>query len=353
MQTEEQAAARYSVPLLESLEDCDEMMSRPAPGVVETLKSLDGDILVLGVGGKMGPSLARMARRALDEAGLRRKVIGVARFSDSAVRQRIEAAGVETVQADLLDRGQLKGLPDAPNVVFMAGRKFGSTGAESLTWAMNTFLPGLVAERYRQSRIVAFSTGNVYPLVPVKHGTADETLPLGPVGEYAQSCLGRERILEHFSRTNSIPMAFIRLSYANELRYGVVVDVAKKVAAGEPVDVTMGHATIIWQGDANAQTLMAFSRCACPPEALNVTGPETVSIRALAHRIGQLLGKAVTIQGDEADTALLLNSGRACSAFGYPQVPLDTMVQWICHWVEMGGETNGKPTHFEQRDGRF
>ena len=241
----------------------------------------------------------------------------------------------------------------SPNVVFMAGRKFGATGNESLTWAMNTYLPGRVAEKYRKSRIVVFSTGNVYPLTPVSHGGATETHPVNPIGEYAQSCLGRERVFEHASNQFGTPLAILRLNYAIDLRYGILLDIAEKVYGEKHVDLTMGAANVIWQGDANAVVLRSLMHCQSPPTLLNLTGPEIVSIRWLATRFGEIFGKAPAFEGIEADTALLSNAARCHQFFGYPLISLEQMVQWVAHWVEIGGTSLGKPTKFEVRDGKF
>lgn len=338
---------------ISTLEDLEERLSRPTREVVQTFRELEGDLLVLGVGGKMGPALARMARRAMDEAGNPAAVYGVARFSRPEIREQLQAAGIETVTCDLLDPDAVNRLPDAPNVVFMAGMKFGTTGAEALTWAMNTVVPANVAQRFRSSRIVVFSTGNVYPLVPVVQGGATEETPPAPIGEYAQSALGRERVFEYFSAPHGTPVVIYRLNYAVELRYGVILDVAQRVWEGLPVPLAMGCVNVIWQGDACTWALRSLLMAQSPPLVLNATGPETVSIRQLAHRLGELMGKTPIFEGEEPDTALLSNASKAHRLFGYPTVALDTVVQWVAHWVMAGLPTFAKPTHFEVRDGRF
>jgi nucleoside-diphosphate-sugar epimerase len=331
----------------------EELLSRPTPSLLASLSSLDSDLVVLGVSGKMGPTLARMAVRAIQELGLPYKVYGVARFSQPAARQPLEEAGVHTITCDLLDRTALAQLPDSRNVIFMAGQKFGTTGAQHMTWGINTYLPALSAERYADARTVVFSTGNVYPLSPVVSGGARETDEPNPVGEYAASCLGRERIFEYFSRGRGLPCAIMRLNYAVEMRYGVLVDIARKVYAGESVDVGMGAANVIWQGDANAQALSLLAHCASPPFICNITGPETVSIRAVARQFAELFGVEAHIVGSEAPTALLSNASQAQQLFGYPTVSLQQMIYWIADWVQQGGTALNKPTHFETRDGRF
>jgi nucleoside-diphosphate-sugar epimerase len=331
----------------------DDLLSEPTPLAVETLARLDGDLLLLGVGGKMGPTLARMARCASDAAGVRRRVIGAARFSNPDHEAWLNRHRVETVRCDLLDPAQLERLPDAVNVVFMAGMKFGSTDQEALTWAMNCHLPAQVAQRFRSSRIVAFSTGNVYGLSPVQRGGSLETDALNPVGEYAMSCVGRERMLEHFSRMLGTPMALLRLNYATELRYGVLVDVARGVWAGQPVPLAMGHLNALWQGDANAMALCAFANVASPPFVVNLAGPETLSVRRVAEEFGRLLGKAVTFTGTEEPDALLSNGWLGHQLFGCPRVDARQMMTWIAEWMRRGGPTLDKPTHFESRDGRF
>jgi len=276
--------------MISSEKQLEDLLSEPSPADARAMAEMEGDLVILGVAGKMGPSLARRARRACELAGISKRIIGVARFSERGVRESLEDAGIETVTADLLAPQALAGLPDAPNVLYMAARKFGSTGAEYLTWAMNTLLPGLVAERYAGSRIVAFSTGNVYPLVPATTGGATEELPPAPVGEYAQSALGRERIFEFFSRRNQTPVMLLRLNYAVELRYGVLLDIGRKVFERRPVDVTMGYVNVIWQGDANSVALRSFGLCQSPPAALNLTGPEILAVRGIARTFAERFG---------------------------------------------------------------
>ncbi len=315
--------------------------------------ALDGDVLILGVGGKMGPSLAVRMRRALDQAGSRHRVIAVARFSNPGVAEAMKSAGIETITSDLLEPGALSRLPDSPNVIFMAAMKFGTTGGEHLTWAMNTYLPGLVAERYRSSRIAAFSTGNVYPLVPAVSGGATEFTPPNPVGEYAQSALGRERMFEYISRAYGTPVVILRLNYANELRYGVLLDIGQRVFERRPVDLRMGAVNVIWQGDANSICMRSLAHAQSPPLILNLTGPECVSVRYLANEFGRRFGIDPVLDGEEHATALLSNASRATALFGYPSVTPGQLIDWVAAWIGMGGSTHGKPTHFETRDGRF
>lgn len=344
------------IPAGDSIRDVarlEERLSEPPDGVLETMGRLDGDILVLGAGGKIGPTLARMARRASDAAGVRRRVIGVEREATAEMRRQFDAHGVELIRCDMLDRKQLEALPEVPHVVYMAAMKFGSTGQEPLTWALNVYLPGIVCERFRHSRIVAFSTGNVYGMAPVRGGGSVETDPLRPEGDYAISCLGRERIITYFSQALDIPVALIRLNYANELRYGVLVDIAQQVLAEQPIDLTMGYFNAIWQGDASAMTLRALDHVAAPPRVVNVAGPRRLSVRQIAEQFGRLLDKPVAFAGREAPDAFLSNGRLGYELLGRPRIAVDQMVRWVADWLARGGPTLGKPTHFETRDGKF
>ena len=331
----------------------EELLSEPSEAAIEALRGANGDVLVLGVAGKMGPTLARMARRAMDAAGGSHRVIGVSRFSSPHQQQALEACGVEAIRCDLLDESALARLPDAPNVIFMAGRKFGSSGNEPLTWAMNTHLPAMVCARYASSRIVAFSTGNVYGLTRHGHGGSREDHLPAPVGEYAMSCLGRERMFEYFSSAFDIPVAILRLNYATEMRYGVLVDLARRVWRHEPVDLTMGYFNTIWQGDANAMALAALGHAATPPLIVNIAGREEVSVRWVCTELARILDVEVTFTGREADDALLSNGSRGWSLLGAPRLDLAQLLSWTADWIRRGGEHLDKPTHFESRAGRF
>ncbi len=333
----------------ESVDALEDFMSRPSPALIDTLSRVDGDLMILGVAGKMGPTLARLAKRAAPG----KRVIGVARFSDAAVQQRLNDWGIETIRADLLDREALQALPQVANIVFAAGHKFGASGQPALTWAMNTWLPACVAETFCASRIVAFSTGNVYGLSPPAQGGADESQAPQPIGEYAQSCLGRERMFEYFSQRHGTAGRIVRLNYAIDMRYGVLLDIATQVQRGQPVDLGMGHVNLIWQGDANSQVLRCLAHTTTPSTPINLTGPDTLSVRELAQQLAQRLGKDATFSGSEAPTALLSNTAQAQALFGLPTVPLAAMLDWVADWVQRGGDTLGKPTKFQVRDGGF
>jgi nucleoside-diphosphate-sugar epimerase len=338
---------------IESEAQLEELLSRPSPADVAFARTLAGDVLVLGAGGKMGPSLARRVRRAGEAAGVPRRVTAASRFSEPGVAESLRRDGIEAVPCDLLDPAALDRLPSAGDVLFLAGRKFGSAGRPDLTWAHNTVLPTHVARRFASSRIVVFSTGNVYPLVDASSSGSVETDPTGPVGEYAQSCLGRERVFEYFSRENGTPCLLFRLNYATDMRYGVLADVARKVWNGEPVDLTVPKVNAIWQGDANSYAFRALGLVASPPAVLNVTGPGQVAVRDVAQRFARRFGREVRFAGEEGPAALLSDASRCRARLGEPEVPTDLLVEWTASWVETGGRDLGKPTKFERSDGRF
>jgi nucleoside-diphosphate-sugar epimerase len=330
--------------LINTVAELDEILSRPTDSLVESMKRMSGDIMILGAGGKVGPTLALMAKRAIAEAGVSKKVYAV----DLLPLPALKAQGIETIACDMMDLAAVERLPKVENIVYMVGRKFGSTGSESLTWAINVMVPYHVARTFTGSRIAAFSTGCVYPVVHINSGGSVETDPANPVGEYAQSCLGRERMFDFFSEKKGERVVHVRLNYAVELRYGVVVDVATKVFAGEAVDVTTGFANGIWQGDACNQVIQSLELATSPASILNVTGPETFSIREVAHTFGKLFGKEAIV------TYGYLNNARKANAlFGNPTVPLGRMIEWIAGWIRAGGENIGKPTHFETQNGKY
>jgi len=338
---------------MRTLQELENKLTEPSPALVHDMKSLDGDIMLLGVGGKMGPTLAKLAIHAIRESGVNRKVYGVSRFSEQGLKEELGSFGVETIVCDLLNDAELQQLPDVKNVIYMAGTKFGTTGKEHFTWAMNTYLPGRVAEKFRNARIVVFSTGNVYPLTPVLYGGATESTPPSPVGEYGQSCLGRERVFEYFSHKYGTPILIYRLNYAIDLRYGVLLEIAKSVNEGRPIDVSMGHFNCIWQGDANEFAIRSLLACKQGAEVYNITGPETVSIRYAAEELAKRFGKEAVFKGQEADTALLSNASKCMQRFGYPRVSLLQMIDWVAEWVQSDGATINKPTHFQEREGKF
>lgn len=335
-------------------EQLEDLLSEPYPEDIELARqAFHEDVMVIGAGGKMGPTLVQRLVRSIEKAGVRGKVLAVSRFSDAAQAQRLEQHGARCIAADVLNEDHLEALPQCPNVIYMVGMKFGSTGNQPKTWAVNTYLPGRVAEHFSSSRIVAFSTGNVYPLVPVGSGGPTEDAPTSPVGEYAQSCLGRERILQYFCEANSTPGCILRLNYAVEPRYGVLLDIAQKIQSDQPVPVEMGHVNVIWQGDANSVCLRAFSICDVPAKILNLTGNEVLSVRWLAEELGQRLGKKVIFQGSETDTALLSDASQCRQLFDVPRVSISEILDLVAHWVQIGGPVLDKPTKFEVRDGRF
>jgi nucleoside-diphosphate-sugar epimerase len=327
----------------------DDLLCRPSQPLIDDLAKVDGDIMILGVAGKMGPTLAGLAKAALPH----RRVIGVARFSDASVKAWLEARGIESVNCDLLDETAIKALPKVQNIVFMAGRKFGAEGDLSLTWAMNAHVPALVAQAFPDSRIVAFSTGCVYPFVAVNGKGADENLAPDPPGEYAQSCVGRERMFEYFSRKFATPGRLFRLNYAIDMRYGVLHDIATKIAQKKPIDVSLGHVNFIWQGDASAQALRCLAHCNTPTSPINVSGHEILSVRDLAARLGALLDGDPIIVGIEQPTAWLTDTSQAVKLFGPPIVDTEQLIAWTADWVARSMPSLGKPTKYEVRDGRY
>ena len=338
---------------MKSIQELEDRLSRPSQQLVEEITKMDGDILILGVGGKMGPSLAKLAQRAINQAGTSKKVIGVSRFSNGNLQKELENEGITTITADLLNELDLNKLPKVQNVIYMAGNKFGTSNNESFTWAMNAYLPGKVAETFSDSNIVAFSTGNVYPLTSVNRGGSTETSLTNPVGEYAQSCLGRERIFEHFSKTNNTPTLIFRLNYAIDLRYGVLMDIAESVNQQKPINLSMGNANVIWQGDANDWAIRSLNYCTSPAKILNVTGPEILSVRYAAEEFGKYFNKVPVFMNEESDRSLLSNAAQAFKMYGYPSVTLAEMIEWTADWVKRGGVTHNKPSKFQEREGAF
>jgi len=332
-----------------------EMLTTPSDALANDLAKLEGDIMILGAGGKMGPTLCVLAKKACEKAGVNKRIIAVSIFDDEHAMALLEQNGVEMINMNLMEAGAVNKLPDVANVIFMAGRKFGTDGQEYLTWAMNTWLPSLVAERFKNSRIVVFSSGNIYPMVSPRDGGCDETTPLDPVGEYAMSTLGRERAFEYGSKTYGTPVCMYRLNYASDLRYGVINDIAQNILAGQPVVITAPVFNCIWQGHANEAALRCLTICESPPKVLNVAGPETISVRWAATELGKYLGVEPIIEEPdrENDHALINNAGQMCELFGYPPVSIGQMIKWQAEWLKSGGRILGKPTHFEQRKGKF
>jgi len=328
-------------------------MLQPSENLLNDLALIEGDIILLGVGGKMGPSMAILLAQAAGKLGLEKKIYGVARFSDPEVEKSLQHEGIITIKADLLNRDALAALPDVKNVIYLAGTKFGTTGKEHYTWAMNSYLPGLVAEKYKSSRIVVFSTGNIYPLTPVEKGGATELDVPSPVGEYAQSCLGRERIFEYGSSVYGTEILIYRLNYANDVSYGVVLEIGKAVNEGRPVDLNMGHVNVIWQHDANEIAIRSLLHCSNPAKLLNVTGPETAPVKWIAEEFGRLLNKTPVFTGQEQPTALLSNAGECFRLFGYPGTCLKQIIEIDAAWIASGGKTANKPSHFQERNGNF
>lgn len=333
--------------------ELEEHLSRPTPADVQAVRDLGGDFMLLGAGGKMGPTLALRLQRAIQEASTDQRILAVSRFSDDAVRDNLANAGVEIHSTDLLDEQALFDLPDTANIVYLAGRKFGSSGNPGLTWAMNVLLPARVVDRFRESRIAALSSGNIYPLMPASSKGANESTPVGPVGEYAQSILGRERMFEFGASEYGARVINLRLNYAVEPRYGVLADIGQKVFQGQPVDVTMPAVNVIWQGDANSYVLRSLALAASPSVTLNIAGPEILRVRDIANAFGQRFNLPVTITGEEAPTALLNDGSHAHELFGLPLIDWHQAFDWTADWISTGGRMLGKPTHFEARDGKF
>jgi nucleoside-diphosphate-sugar epimerase len=329
--------------------DLEELLCRPSQALIDDLAKVDGDIMILGVAGKMGPTLAGLAKAAAP----RRRIIGVARFSEPAVKDWLQARGIETINCDLLDDAAVDALPKIKNIVFMAGRKFGAEGDLSLTWAMNAHVPAIVAQAFRASRIVAFSTGCVYPFVPVDSHGADEATAPNPPGEYAQSCVGRERMFEYFSRKFGTPGRLFRLNYAIDMRYGVLHDIASKVFSGMPIDISLGHVNVIWQGDASSQALRCLAHCDTPTSPINVSGHEILAVRDLAEQFGRLFGRDPVLVGKEEPTAWLTDTSQAQKLFGLPVVDTAQLIAWTADWVARAMPSLGKPTKYEVRDGRY
>lgn len=335
-------------------EQLDELLSKPPDSVIKLMSSLEGDLMILGIGGKMGSTLGRMAARANEISGNSGKIMGVSRFSDPKVRANLENYGIETIPCDLLNLEDVEKLPLAKNIIYMAGKKFGTGNYQPGTWASNVSIPNHVATHFRNSRIVVFSTGCVYPLVTAANGGSVESDPPSPVGEYAQSCLGRERVFEYWSDLYNTPICLFRLNYAVDLRYGVLHDIGMKVFMGHPVDVSASHFNVIWQGDACAQALRCLELCASPAAVLNITGPEILSVHDTALQFGQFFNKDVKFSGTESESRMYLsNASKAASLFGYPMVPALKMIHWQANWIASGGRSLDKPTHFEVTDGKF
>ncbi|QGH33469.1 NAD-dependent epimerase/dehydratase family protein [Gracilibacillus salitolerans] len=338
---------------MKTISELEKLMTEPSEELIKDLSKLEGDIMILGVGGKMGPTMAKLTKRAIDEGGLNKKVIGVSRFSSGSLKKELEEFGIETIAADLLDESDLQSLPTVKNVIYMVGNKFGTVGNEYFTWAMNAYLPGTLAEKFAASSMVVFSTGNVYPFVNVLSSSCSEETPVNPVGEYAQSCLGRERVLTYFSHKNKTPMLLFRLNYAIDLRYGVLLEIAKQVYHGQSIDLEMGNVNVIWQGDANEYAIRALLHTETPPKILNVTGPETVSVRWLAEEFAKRFNKVANFYNEENPTALLNNASQAHKLFGYPTVTIQQMIDMTADWLMNDGFTYDKPTHFQERQGAF
>lgn len=336
-----------------SEEKLNELLTIPSDALVEDVKKIKGDIMVLGAGGKMGPSLSVLAKRAIDKAGTNQKVYAVSRGSDKIATEFMKSEGIEVIAADLLDKEQLYALPDVPNVIYMAGRKFGTDGNEWQTWAMNATLPAFVADKFKKSNIVVFSSGNIYPIVPVNSGGCTEKDKVLPNGEYAMSCLARERAFEYAANTFGTNVFVYRLNFAVDLRYGVIFDVANKILKGEPISLSTPCFNFIWQGSANEYAIRGLLYASSPATVMNITGPETVSIKKMAIKLGEYLGKEPVFENAEGNDAYLNDASLAMETFGYPSVSAETLIRWQAEWILDGGRTLDKPTHFEERKGSY
>lgn len=333
--------------------ELNDLISQPSGQLIDLFKNLSGDFSILGANGKIGLSLSLMAKRAIRLAGVNKEVYAVSRFSDGEGRRLLEEQGIKTISCDLNDREQVRMLPKTENVVFMAGRKFGTGGSEPLTWAMNVLMPANCAEHFRNSRIVAFSTGCVYPLVTKESGGSVETDTPNPIGEYAQSCLGRERVFEYYSLCNNTPVLLLRLNYSTDLRYGVLCDIGRRIWNDEPVISDCDYFNILWQGDSNNYTLLALQECAFPANFLNITGNEILSVKEVAEVMAGYMGKKAVVRTPGIDKSYLNNSRKAFGLFGAPSVNAATLIQMQAEWIMRGGQELGKPTHFEVNDGKY
>lgn len=338
---------------MQNIESFYQQLLVPSKELIEGLKSIEGDIIILGAGGKMGPALTRLTKQAIDQAGINKKIIAVSRFSEPGLEKQLTEAGITTINADLLEDDQLNALPDVKNVLYLVGVKFGTYGNESFTWVMNAYLPGRIAQKYKHSNIVAFSTGNVYPLTPAEQGGARESMVPNPVGEYGQSCLGRERVFQYYASKYNIPLFIYRLNYANDVSYGVLLEIAKSVKEKRPINLSMGSVNVIWQGDANEFALRALKHCSVPARIVNITGPETLSVRWLAEEFGRMFGQTPEFINEEQPTALLSNASESSRLFGYPKVSVKQMMELLVEWVNQGGKTSNIETHFQERTGKF
>ncbi len=338
---------------IDTVEELDEFITQPDSQIEELLNTIDGDIMILGIGGKIGSHIGLLAKRAIEQRDLHKRVYGVSRFSNNVIKKDLEEKGIITISCDLLNEQEVRKLPKVKNIIYLVGKKFGTMNDSNGTWAINTLVPKNVCEFFSESRIVVLSTGCVYDLIELKEIGATEDTPTNPLGDYANSAVGREKVFLYYSENYAIPMILLRLNYSIDLRYGVLFDIAKSVYDGKQIDLSMGHVNVLWQGDVIRQTILSLALCSIPAEPLNITGPETVSVRYVAHQFGRLFGKEPVFAGQEQETALLSNSSKATALFGYPTVPLMRMIEWVANWVKIGGETLNKATHFETRNGKY